>query len=146
VKEHILRTGAVVVVTLLAATGCGGGGNTTGGLSDELRYVRSGGLAGVHDQLMISPDGRASLVVRGHEKQDFRLSDEELDSLTAALDEANLDDLPSEATTAPAAPDTFSYSVSYQGKRIRTADPSVPSDLKPLLSELNRIVENHRPG
>lgn len=143
-KGYPLRTRIVLVATLLVASGCGGDGKTTAGMNDDLRYERGGGFAGVYEQLVVNPDGRASLIVRGHEEQNFNLSEEELNSLTAALDEANLEDLPSDSTSGQPAPDTFSYSLSYQDKRIMTDDPSIPSDLKPLLSELNRIVENHR--
>lgn len=140
-----MRTGVVLVVALLAATACGGAAGTAAGLRDELRYVRSGGIAGAHDQLVIAPDGRGSLTVRGNTEQTFNLSDQELDSVAAALERANLEDVPSDSTSAQPAPDAFSYSLSYQGKEIRTDDPSIPSDLKPLVSELDRIVAKHRP-
>ena len=139
---------ALLAVALLLATACGGeaGGGGAGGLDGELRYTRSGGLAGVHEELVIQPDGRARLTVRGQDPEEFSLSEEELEGVASALEEAALDDIPADSTSDPAAPDAFTYVIEYEGREVRTDDPSAPSELDSLLGELDRIVSDHAPG
>jgi hypothetical protein len=142
-----LRIGVLLAVALLVTTACGGAGEDedAGGRTGELSYVRSGGLAGAHDRLTIQPDGSAELVVRGHDAEEFSLSDDELDALVGTLDGARLGDLPEDSTSEPPAPDAFLYEISYGPEQVRTDDPSAPSELRPLLTELDRIVGDHRP-
>ena len=138
-----MRAGIVGLVAVVAA-GCGGG-EAAAEMSDELHYVRSGGFAGVHDELTIQPDGRGTLTVRGEDQEQFQLSDDELDDLQSALDAAGLEDAESDSTGEQPAPDAFSYVITYGDKEVRTDDPSVPDDLKDLLVTLDGIVEAHRP-
>jgi hypothetical protein len=138
-----LRAGIVGLVALVAA-GCGGG-ETAAEMSDELHFVRSGGLAGEHDELTIQPDGQSTLTVRGGDEEQFQLSDDELDDLQTALDGSGLEDAASDSTSEQPAPDAFSYVITYGDKEVRTDDPSVPDELKDLLVTLDGIVEAHRP-
>jgi hypothetical protein len=135
-----------VIVGLVAVmvAGCGGGEAATE-MSDELHFVRSGGFAGVHDELTIQPNGDTALTVRGGDAAQFRLSDEEMDDLRNALDRVDLAGMDSDLTSEQPAPDAFMYSITYGNKELRTDDPSVPDELKDLLGTLNGIVENHQP-
>jgi hypothetical protein len=134
----------VLLVSALFVGACGSGESAVG-LNDELRYVRTGGLAGLHDELIVDPNGDARLTVRGHNAVDFSLDEQEIDSLASALDGADLAGLESDLAGERSAPDAFRYVVNYQGAVVRTDDPSVPDDLKPVLAALDRIVEEHRP-
>lgn len=135
-----------VILGLVAvvAAGCGGG-EAAAEMSDELHFVRSGGLAGTHDELTIQPDGEAKLTVRGGDETQFRLSDEELDDLQSALDSSDLQSVPSDSMSEGPVPDAFSYTITYGDKEVRTDDPSVPDELKDILAALDGIVEAHRP-
>lgn len=140
----------MAIVLLLAACGgaAGGDGDAEGAaeLEGELRYTRSGGFAGAHDELVIQPDGAARLSVRGANEEEFNLSEDELESLATALGDAGLEDIPSDSTSDPAAPDAFTYVIGYGDEEVRTDDASVPSELTKLLTALDRIVSEHRPG
>lgn len=145
-KEDMLRTEFLWAAALMLATACGGAGEDPGGLTGELRYVRGGGFAGVQDRLVVQPDGSAELVVRGHDAEELSLSEDELDELIGALDGARLEDLPANSTSKPPVADAFSYEVSYGNERVRTDDPSAPSQLGSLLTQLDRVVGDHHPG
>jgi hypothetical protein len=138
-----LRAVILGLVAVMAA-GCGGG-EAAAEMNDELRYVRSGGFAGEHDELTIRPNGEAKLTVRGGDDAQFRLTDRELDDLQTVLDDAELQNVASDSTSEEPAPDAFSYVITYGDKEVRTDDPSVPDQLKDLLAALNGIVEAHRP-
>ena len=138
-----MRAGIVGLVALMAA-GCGNG-EAAAEMSDELNYVRSGGIAGEHDELTVQPDGRATLTVRGGGEEQIRLSDEELDDLRGALDGSGLQDVPSDSASSRPVPDAFSYTITYGDKEVRTDDASNPDELTELIGVLDGIVEAHRP-
>jgi len=133
----------MVALVVLAATGCGGG-EAAAEMNDELHYVRSGGIAGRHDELTIQPNGDAILSVRGEEETRFRLSDEEMIDLRTALEDSGLESVAADSMSDQPAPDAFSYSITYGSIEVRTDDPSVPNDLKGLLALLTGFVEGHR--
>ena len=72
-RYAMLRTAMILVTALLVASGCGAGDDGTdesssARLSAELRYVRDGGFAGDHDELVIAPDGHAQVTrLRGRD-------------------------------------------------------------------------------
>jgi hypothetical protein len=134
-----------VILGLVAAVAAGcGGGEATAEMSAELQFVRSGGIAGQHDELTIQPNGDAKLTVRNGEEASFRLSDDELKELQSALDDG-LQGVDTDSTSEQPAPDAFTYAISYGDEEVRTDDLSVPDELTELLSTLTGIVEDHRP-
>jgi len=136
---------ALIGAVLVASAACASDEGSAE-LRGELSYVRSGGLAGAHDRLVIDGDGRATLAVRGAAEQDFTLSAREMTALVGRLNDANLEDLPDDAASDRPVPDAFTHVVSYDGSEVRTDDASAPADLKPLLAELGRIIERHSPS
>ena len=133
----------IIGLVAVLAAGCGGG-EAAAEMSDELHFVRSGGFAGQHDELTIQPNGDVSLISRDGHQEQFSLSDEELAKLTGVLEDAGLEDIPSDSTSDQPVPDAFTYVVTYGETEVRTDDASVPPELTDLLSELTNIVEGQR--
>jgi hypothetical protein len=100
-------------------------------------YHRSGGFAGVQDRLSVQPDGRVSRRTRSGECAST-LSAQELGDLRAALDQAGFASL--QSSPRPSGNDFFHYTVTYQGRTVRTYDTVVPPSLKPALTRLNALV------
>ena len=125
------------VVAAVAVYGCGDEAGSS--LDGDLRYVRSGGIAGRQEVLVVKPDGTASHLRHDAERA-FELTDDELSALSAELEgfEAREDVAPRPA------PDAFTYVVEYGGRRAKTDDPSLSkSPVKPLVVRLEKILEAH---
>jgi hypothetical protein len=143
VEEGLVRNLILPAVAMLVVTaGCGAGSSS--GLTTELTYVRSGGFAGVEEHLVINPDGRASLTDGFAHVRGFTLTQDELDRVIGALEGAGLSELPSDSTSRKPVPDSFSYAVTFGGTEVRSDDQGAPPELRTLLSELDRIVQDHR--
>jgi emfourin len=147
-RYAMLRTAMILVTALLVASGCGGGDDgaddsSSATLSAELRYVRDGGFAGDHDELVIAPDGRATVTrLRGRDAS-FELSQQELAKVAEAVEGAKLDELDPKSTSRKPVPDAFVYTVSYDGRRVETDDAAMPDSLAPLRQQLDLLVTKH---
>lgn len=147
-RYAMLRTAMILAIALLVASGCGAGDDGTdesssARLSAELRYVRDGGFAGDHDELVIAPDGHARVTrLRGRDAA-FELSRQEIAKVAEAVDGAKLDELNPKSTSPKPVPDAFVYTVSYRGKRIETDDAAMPDSLAPLRQQLDVLVAEH---
>jgi hypothetical protein len=127
-----------VCAAVFVLSGCGD--DEAAGLNGELRYVRSGGIAGTHDELTVRPDGTATLKARGKGERTFELSDDELPALAAEAE--TLDSVAGSAK--PVAPDSFTYTVDYDGRTATTTDPELgASAIKPLVVQLEKILQAH---
>ena len=136
-----MRTVPLILFLLLALglAACGDDAPSSA-LTGELRYVRSGGIAGDHLELVVQPDGSAKVTsLRGGETT-FTLSEEERQALAEAA--RNLPD--EDSTAAKAAPDAFVYTVTYEGRTAKTDDPGLSkSGFSPLIGELQSILDAH---
>ena len=147
-RYAMLRTAMILVTALLVASGCGGGDegaddSSSATLSAELRYVRDGGFAGDHDELVIAPDGRAQVTrLRGRDAA-FDLSPQEIAKVAEAVDGAKLDELDPKSTSPKPVPDAFVYTVSYRGRKVETDDAAMPDRLAPLRQQLDLLVTKH---
>ena len=147
-RYAMLRTAMILVTALLVASGCGGGDDgaddsSSATLSAELRYVRDGGFAGDHDELVIAPDGRATVTrLRGRDAS-FELSQQELAKVAEAVEGAKLDELDPKSTSRKPVPDAFVYTVSYEGRKVETDDAAMPDSLAPLRQQLDLLVTKH---
>jgi hypothetical protein len=147
-RYAMLRTAMILVTALLVASGCGGGDDgaddsSSATLSAELRYVRDGGFAGDHDELVIAPDGRATVTrLRGRDAS-FLLSQQELAKVAEAVEGAKLDELDPKSTSRKPVPDAFVYTVSYDGRKVETDDAAMPDSLAPLRQQLDLLVTKH---
>ena len=121
----------------------GTGGSSPATLSAELRYVRDGGFAGDHDELVIAPDGRAQVTrLRGRDAS-FELSRQEIAKVAEAVAGAKLDELDPKSTSPKPVPDAFVYTVSYRGRKVETDDAAMPDSLAPLRQQLDLLVTKH---
>lgn len=141
-KGGTLRAWVALVVALLITAGCSG--EEAAKLTGELHYVRDGGFGGWHDEVTIYADRRAGLSLHGHAKREFTLSEKEFGKVAGSLDDFDFKRLPPESTNDQPVSDAFTHVVKYQGRRVRTEDFAVPPSLQPLLSELQKIIEEHR--
>jgi hypothetical protein len=147
-RYAMLRTAMILAIALLVGTGCGAGDDgtdqsSTARLSAELRYVRDGGFAGDHDELVIAPDGHAQVTrLRGRDAS-FELSRQEIATVAEAVDGAKLDELNPKSTSPKPVPDAFVYTVSYRGHRVETDDAAMPDSLAPLRQQLDLLVTRH---
>ena len=129
----------ILIAILLAAfvaVSCG----PTPAPAFSLEYRRSGGIAGFDDQLVIDPQGNATLTRRGQTTQ-FVLEPETIAQLEIFLDQADFARLNAEYLPAQPGADLFEYTITYQDHTVRTADTAVPGALQPVLDALNRIVD-----
>lgn len=108
------------------------------GLSGELRYVKTGGFAGDHIELMVQPDGRATVKSRRGGDSQFTLTEEELAALSTEADTlVDGDDQP-----AKPAPDAFVHTVEYRGRKLTTTD-AAGGGQPSIVSELQKILQAH---
>jgi hypothetical protein len=148
IRYAMLRPAMILTIALLGASGCGGedegtGESSSATLSAELRYVRDGGFAGDHDELVIAPDGRARVTrLRGRDAS-FELSRQEIAKVAEAVEGAKLDELNPKSTSPKPVPDAFVYTVSYRGQKVETDDAAMPDSLAPLRQQLDLLVTKH---
>src|SRR3712207_6493318 len=92
---HVIRTALALFALALPAAGCGDeadapGESPTGVL---VEYQRSGGIAGVIEELRIDRDGTATLIVGpDRRRSNFALDEAQLTQLESDLEAADLSD------------------------------------------------------
>lgn len=104
-----------------------------------IQYRRSGGIAGLDDQLVIKTGGQATLTQRDA-KTDFTVDRDTLNHLTALFDQVGFAGLNKEYLPE-GGNDLFDYAVTYKGHTVHTRDTAVPEKLQPVLDALNEIIE-----
>ena len=139
-----MRTLLLAGLALVLLAGCGddedGGGKPA--LAGTLIYERGGGLAGRRDRLVVAPDGRAKLTVRG-KTRDVELKPQELDRIAAEVKKADLPSVPERSTSPKPIPDTFAYRIQYGTSEVTTDDPAMPDELRSLVARLGQLVERY---
>lgn len=104
-----------------------------------LIFTRSGGFAGLDQQLIVHADGRA-IWRDGAEQQELQVAQNTLISLQALLEAAPFEDLPRTSAAPPGSADLFSYSITYAGRTIEFQDEAVPAGVEPVLRLINEIA------
>lgn len=105
----------------------------------SIEYTRTGGIAGFNDHLKIDANGHSTLTRRSG-TFNFDLTPADLGSLQALLRDADLATMP-ENPSKPPAPDEFAYTLTYQGRTIKTSDTAMPAKLLPVVAWLNNLIE-----
>jgi hypothetical protein len=136
-----VRSTLFIAFALLTLSSCGGE-SAAATLKGTLGYARSGGIAGLSEELTIQPDGRAKVTTRKASKA-FKLSKDERSRVSVALADADLAHV--KVRDTPAVPDSFVYELRYRGTRLEFNDTNLPKAVKPLVSELHRLAKAHAP-
>ena len=142
------RTGlaAVAVAAAILGAGCGGGDGTST-VSDPagplVVYQRSGGIAGVTEKLQVERDGSVTVNTGAVDPQQasFRLSDAELQELSAELDAADFGAVSTTGRSACA--DCFIESVDTGGRPVTIVAEinQPPESVATALAHLRELVE-----
>ncbi|WP_242604958.1 protealysin inhibitor emfourin [Chloroflexus aurantiacus] len=104
-----------------------------------LIFTRSGGFAGVSDELTIDLETGTAHLQNGKEIRTTTLSQEQrtrLQALIAGLDLSSLPATPSQEQCC----DLLMYRIQIDTVVIQTTDGEIPPALQPLIAELNVIV------
>jgi hypothetical protein len=104
-----------------------------------VEYDRSGGFAGMSDHLVIDANGHATLARRTGARE-FDLSRDQLSQVEAVFQASGFAGIDENSMPKTVPPDAFTYVITYQGHRVKTADSAVPSQLQPVLEALNRLL------
>ena len=110
-------------------------------------YQRSGGFAGLRDELTIYSNGDCKLQRKNIERE-FTIQTSQIAHLKQLMEEADFPGLKSEYLPSNIGADFFEYVVSYQageGKMytVRTVTGSVPDALQPVLGELDQLISSN---
>jgi hypothetical protein len=151
-----VRRLALILIVLAGLAGCGDdGGTETAPDGPLVVYSRTGGFAPVIEHLTVERGGEATLETgfagSDGDEVDFTLSESELSDLTAAVEDAPLDEF--EAGPGACA-DCYEYSIEAGGEAIELSDADmlegsgavVPNEVFELLDQLGAIVEEHKPA
>lgn len=101
--------------------------------------VRSGGLAGTHDEVSVDPSGVATVTTSRGAPSTRTLTTAELADLRAALDRARIATLERDYLDRSAA-DAYQYAVTYQGVTVTADEAVVPATLRPAIELLSRLL------
>lgn len=104
-----------------------------------IEYTRVGGFAGFNDSLKIDAKGHA-VVTRRLGKAELDLDDATLKKIYTAFQTAGFASIPENSMPIGVPADGFSYTLTYQGRTVKTADTAVPKALEPLFELLNQYV------
>ena len=105
-------------------------------------FVRSGGLAGVEERLVIGRDGQGMLTTRSQPKPSlFAIGSDDLAHLRSLLENARLSSL--RRQYPPRGADMFQYDVAYSGQSVTAYDTSIPPPLQPAIDFLVQITRKH---
>jgi hypothetical protein len=102
-------------------------------------YSRSGGIAGFNDRLVIFDNGIA-LVSSKTTNSEVDLNQTDIDNIIILFNQAQFSQLEGNYSARAGSVDLIKYSISYENKTVNTEDTAIPLLLKPVITELNRIV------
>ncbi|MER5464525.1 protealysin inhibitor emfourin [Streptomyces sp. NPDC002668] len=95
----------------------------------------TGGIAGVHNTLLVQDDGTYTTSSRTGPARTGRMTPAELAALRQALEKADFAHLPREATGSPIA-DGFTYRLTYAGHTVTTDDTTRLPALRAVFAAL----------
>ncbi len=106
-------------------------------------YQRIGGVAGLNDHLVIFGNGEA-IVKTKTESTSFSMNQADLDNLISLLEKASFPALEDQYKAQHMGEDYFTYTITYQGKRVLLEDTAVPDTVEPVIVALNDIIAASR--
>ena len=133
--RHVL-----LALVLLAVTGCGGGADPSSdsALTGPVTLERSGGIAGIQEQLVVAEDGTATFTSKRLRAREVPVSDPQLDALVTAL--RGWDAVPEDQRFDGQIADAIASTVTYAGHTV-TTETSAEQDprLAAVLAALGEI-------
>jgi hypothetical protein len=123
-----------------AALACSGQASAAR-LHGPLEFDRSGGIAGLTENIRIQPSGRARVDTKRTRSRSFTLSARERRRVETAVRDAHLARVKSPKQHY--VPDAFVYRIVYGGRKIAFDQTSVPHPVEHLLDVLQRLVTSH---
>ena len=102
-------------------------------------YVRTGGIAGVSDHLVIFENGQA-IYSTWNASGEFNLTLQEMDRLRDVFSIAGFESLNGNYPAPTPGADYFTYRITYGNQTVITQTTGVPDQLMPVISELNQII------
>lgn len=129
-----------MLTTLLATLTLGCATMNTQANPNIIDYQRSGGIRGLNDHLTISEDGSAQLA-RKAARSEFALDRSVLTEVRDVLGEIDFAALKSEYLPSRPGADMYEYIITHDGHTVRAVETALPSELRPLVDLLNRIID-----
>jgi hypothetical protein len=102
-------------------------------------YLRTGGIAGVNDRVVIFDNGITVISTRQFNSE-LTLNQSELERIGALFGENKFSTLDTNYTSRRGGADFMHYSVSYHGKTVNAEDTATPPLLQPIIDEMNSIL------
>jgi hypothetical protein len=137
-----MRALAAILLTML--TGCGGAATQDpGGLEGDVRFSRGGGIAGLQEELVIAPDGRARVTSRGRTVERFQVARAEREAIARDLESARFSSLPEDASPGPPVPDDFGYRITYRGHASNVQGSRMPDRFARASDTLGDVARAH---
>jgi hypothetical protein len=136
------------MLAVLALSGCGSGSAGPADLPPApatvaplVVLVRYGGIAGVHEEVSVSPAGLAT--VRNDRAAGVprmvTLAPADLAALRTALERSGIATLQRNYLD-PRAADAFQYDVTYQGVTVTADEGVIPATLRPVVDQLTPLL------
>lgn len=154
-----MATRIMLLAVALAAVACAGtdgepvedpgtveDGQTESGdatLAGELRFVRSGGFAGVNQELVVHPDGTATVAADGGSPEPLELSTDQVARLGSLVEETDLGALGTAPDDDVHVADDFVYELQYGEQHVTVADSDLGDPYPQLIAELTELLDMH---
>jgi len=137
---YLLSVLTLLLVAVLFLSGCIAAPAVNPIADDTLViYQRSGGFAGLDDQLTIHTNGGATL--RQHEQEhQITLMAEEINQLTTLLDNAEFQSLAGNYPAPKQGADYIAYTIWYADHQVDGVDTTIPEALYPALDLLDQLL------
>jgi hypothetical protein len=108
-------------------------------LQSPLRFVRSGGFAGLTDQLEIETEGATIVTHHDGSVETGQLTPAQAQELASLLAESGLFDADHRFETPGA--DQFVYTITYNGHMVTAMDGAIPEELVGVLDLLLALIQ-----
>ncbi|MBP1928450.1 hypothetical protein J2741_000997 [Methanolinea mesophila] len=102
-------------------------------------YVRTGGIAGVSDHLVVFENGQA-IYSTWTGSGEFELSSGDVDRLRDVFAIAGFESLNGTYPAPTPGADYFTYRITYENQTVITQTTGVPDQLMPVISYLDQII------
>jgi hypothetical protein len=131
-RRLLLSALTLVILTLLQAcaqTGAGMSGSSSSPADPVVTLVRTGGFAGLHDRVVIGPDGTWTATDRAGKQRSGRLTDPQRDELRRLAADPRLLHEAARAQDSTHCADAYEYALTVNDTRVSFLDCPTDADL-----------------